>query len=208
MGTSGSIAGAVTLGWWRASGGQGFFWVLLGAGVLLAVILGFIAWAVAESYGPAEPPETPKLEDLARPGHETRDSQPRIVFGFVVILGVTVLFIALASLGVFRDYAERDAARNRPPTPELNMMNQVPPEPRLQTDPTYDLNRFRAQMETRLNSYGWVDQARGVVHIPIQQAMQMVARQGLPAAQGLPSATFSTPVQAPHATSTSAGRPQ
>jgi hypothetical protein len=31
--------------------------------------------------------------------------------------------------------------------------------------------------QTQLASYGWVDQANGVVHIPIQQAMELTARQ-------------------------------
>ena len=200
--------GAATLTWLATIVGQGFFSVLLGAGVLLAVILGFIAWAVGQSYGAAKPPATPKLEKLAHPGHEERDSQPRIVFGFVIILAVTVLFIVVATLGVFRDFGERNAAVNRPPTPELTVTTQVSPEPRLQSNPTYDLNRFREEEETRLNSYGWVDSAHGVVHIPIQQAMQMIARQGLAPAQGEPSSTFSRPLHAPHATNTTAGRPQ
>lgn len=186
----------------------GFFWVLLLGGILLAVILGFITWAVMQSYGPSEPPQTPKLEQLAGPGHETRDSQPRIVFGFIVILVVCVFFILIAALGVFRDFAERNSASNRPPTPELNVTSQVPPMPRLQSDPTYDLNRFRQQVERRLNSYGWVDQAHGIVHIPIQQAMQLIAKQGLPPAQGQPATTFPAPAPAPRATNTTTGRPQ
>jgi hypothetical protein len=31
----------------------------------------------------------------------------------------------------------------------------------------------------RLSTYGWVDRSRGVVHIPIDRAMQLVAREGL-----------------------------
>ncbi|HVZ23631.1 MAG TPA: hypothetical protein VG871_21305 [Vicinamibacterales bacterium] len=30
-----------------------------------------------------------------------------------------------------------------------------------------------------LNSYGWVDRSRGVVHIPIERAMELVAKEGL-----------------------------
>jgi hypothetical protein len=54
-----------------------------------------------------------------------------------------------------------------------------PPAPRLQVDPERDLARFRAEKERQLNTYYWVDKAKGVVHIPIAQAMRNVARQGI-----------------------------
>ncbi|MBV9118589.1 MAG: hypothetical protein JOY63_14640, partial [Acetobacteraceae bacterium] len=31
----------------------------------------------------------------------------------------------------------------------------------------------------RLNSLGWVDRAKGLVHVPIDQAMRMVAKEGI-----------------------------
>jgi hypothetical protein len=34
--------------------------------------------------------------------------------------------------------------------------------------------------EQQLHSYGWVDQSAGSVHIPIDQAMQLIAERGLP----------------------------
>lgn len=51
--------------------------------------------------------------------------------------------------------------------------------------------RDRARRLERLRSYGWVDRSAGVVHVPIQDAMALVARgvrpQGAPAA-GAPAA--------------------
>jgi hypothetical protein len=55
-----------------------------------------------------------------------------------------------------------------------------PPGPRLQTGPEADLQRFRAEEEQRLNGYYWVDKQKGIVHIPIEQAMQKLARTGIP----------------------------
>ena len=43
---------------------------------------------------------------------------------------------------------------------------------------------MRAQEEARLNSYGWIDEENGIVHIPIERAMDILAKQGLPARQG------------------------
>lgn len=54
-----------------------------------------------------------------------------------------------------------------------------PPGPRLQTDPEGDLRRFRAEEDKRLNGYYWIDKQKGVAHIPIEQAMQKVARDGI-----------------------------
>ena len=36
------------------------------------------------------------------------------------------------------------------------------------------------QEEQTLNSYGWVDQQAGVVRIPIDRAMDLLAQRGLP----------------------------
>ena len=62
----------------------------------------------------------------------------------------------------------------------------VPPEPRLQTDPQADLAAFRAAKHHRLTTYGWVDHARGIVHIPIDEAMKKIAERGLPDWPGNP----------------------
>ena len=43
---------------------------------------------------------------------------------------------------------------------------------------------MRAEEDRILNSYGWVDAQRGIVRIPIAQAMAMTVAQGLPARTG------------------------
>jgi hypothetical protein len=55
-----------------------------------------------------------------------------------------------------------------------------PPGPRLQTDAQGDLQRFRADAEKRLSTYGWIDKQKGIVHIPIEQAMKQLATTGIP----------------------------
>ena len=54
-----------------------------------------------------------------------------------------------------------------------------PPQPRLQTNPPQDLARFRADEDKQLNSYYWVDKQKGLVHIPIDEAMKRVAAEGI-----------------------------
>jgi hypothetical protein len=55
-----------------------------------------------------------------------------------------------------------------------------PPGPRLETNPEAELQRFRAEEEKRLNTYGWIDKQKGIVHIPIEEAMKNLARTGAP----------------------------
>jgi hypothetical protein len=55
-----------------------------------------------------------------------------------------------------------------------------PPEPRLQKAPVLDLREFRAGEDAVLHTYGWVDPEKGVVRIPVERAMEIVAKEGLP----------------------------
>jgi hypothetical protein len=54
------------------------------------------------------------------------------------------------------------------------------PSPRLQSDPAADMRKFRESELDRLNSAGWDDQAKGLGHIPIDDAMRRVAASGIP----------------------------
>jgi hypothetical protein len=44
---------------------------------------------------------------------------------------------------------------------------------------------MRAEEDASLNSYGWVDKEQGVVHIPIERAMDTVVERGLPEFEAL-----------------------
>ena len=56
----------------------------------------------------------------------------------------------------------------------------------------------REEVEARLNSYGWVDEQAGVVRIPVEEAMAIVAESGLPVG----SVPTETPTPEPTATAT------
>src|SRR4051812_14933722 len=47
----------------------------------------------------------------------------------------------------------------------------VPPEPRLQANPEEDLAARKAEEDAAQTQYGWVDSKRGIVRIPIEQAI-------------------------------------
>ena len=54
------------------------------------------------------------------------------------------------------------------------------PEPRLQPSPRQEMQRFLAAEYEQLTTYGWVDQAHQIVHIPIDVAMNRIAQSGIP----------------------------
>jgi hypothetical protein len=56
----------------------------------------------------------------------------------------------------------------------------APPGPRLQTNPGADLEQFRAEEQKRLETYYWIDKQKGIVHIPIEDAMKRIVKSGIP----------------------------
>lgn len=90
--------------------------------------------------------------------------------------GLVLLAIAVAAMLWAYPHSLSDVSRK--PVTE-------PPAPRLQIDPAHDLATFRADKERKLNSYYWIDKKNGVVHIPIEQAMEKIVKSGL---DGFPKA--------------------
>ncbi|HEY7494835.1 MAG TPA: hypothetical protein VIH59_27505, partial [Candidatus Tectomicrobia bacterium] len=80
---------------------------------------------------------------------------------------------------LFNVFTTRQARREVPPAP-LVSAPQLPPEPRLQVAPAQELQQLHAEEDAILHSYGWVDQPAGVVRIPIERAMELLAERGLP----------------------------
>ena len=52
--------------------------------------------------------------------------------------------------------------------------------PLLQVKPEEDLRWMREHNTLDLDSYGWVDRPRGVVRMPVERAMELIAERGLP----------------------------
>jgi hypothetical protein len=85
---------------------------------------------------------------------------------------------------------------NLPSSPELQNkvaeLTQTFPTPRLLTDDgDQDVADLHAREDLLLNNYTWVDQSKGTVRIPIEQAMQLIAQRGLPVA---PAAATQAPM--------------
>ena len=52
----------------------------------------------------------------------------------------------------------------------------IPSGPRLQSDPAVDLAAERRREQAQLNGYAWVDRDKGVARIPIDRAIDLLAR--------------------------------
>lgn len=52
------------------------------------------------------------------------------------------------------------------------------PEPRLGTDAGGELKRLQAEQRRRLSTYAWVDRERELVQVPIERAVDLLARRG------------------------------
>ncbi|HTQ35777.1 MAG TPA: hypothetical protein VMH77_01970 [Steroidobacteraceae bacterium] len=55
-----------------------------------------------------------------------------------------------------------------------DIAHATPAEPALQPHPLADIDAWRRAQQQHLESYGWTDRDAGVVHIPIERAMQLV----------------------------------
>jgi len=115
-------------------------------------------------------------------GHETRDLNVRAVslFAAGLVLCGTIIYIGAAGLFAFFKQQHPSAES----VSRITVPHPIAPEPRLQANPTDDLDRFRATEEAKLNGYGWVDKDRAVIRIPIERAMDLIAQRGLPVRSG------------------------
>ncbi|HET8700394.1 MAG TPA: hypothetical protein VFL97_01865 [Nitrococcus sp.] len=64
------------------------------------------------------------------------------------------------------------------PNPFANEPQPPSPAPHLQVNPQADLARLNRRMEKRLNSAGWINRRTGIVHIPIDRAMDLLIKRG------------------------------
>jgi hypothetical protein len=111
-----------------------------------------------------------------------QDVNARAVTKFTLGLGFALVLVIFLMWFLFDQFAAREARLSpRPETMEASNPQKEPPEPRLQKAPVKDLKEFRASEDAILNSYGWVDPEKGIVRIPVERAMELVAKEGLPA---------------------------
>jgi hypothetical protein len=159
------------------------------------------------SHGPA-----PDEIDTSA-GYERTDASVTGIAVFLVSLLIFVAVIGMLCYGIggwFNARMDREDGPNSkwtktvdvrqlgnlPSSPELqNKMAEITqtfPTPRLLTDDgDQDVADMHAREDLLLSNYSWVDQSKGTVRIPIEQAMQLIAQRGLPLA---PAVTTQAPM--------------
>jgi hypothetical protein len=114
-----------------------------------------------------------------QPAHEESDVS---IAGLAVFLGglvVTIVVVFWVLVGMF-DVLLREARRADPPRPPLVDLRGKPVGPEMQPVPAADMREFRAQEQAALERWQWVDPSRGIAEVPIERAMELVAKNGLP----------------------------
>ena len=124
---------------------------------------------------PTEPQNNPVV------AHETTDADTWAITRFGIALGLCVVVVHLILWWLFAHYSSREAKLS-PLVPEIikTQAPREPPEPRLQGNPQADLRKMLQDEDSVLNHYGWVDPEHGVVRIPIDRAIDVIATRGLP----------------------------
>jgi hypothetical protein len=115
------------------------------------------------------------------PGHESED---QIDFGKVIMVGVVSL--AIFGLGTIwavkilhHETAKVEAVTGVPRAPELGKA-EIGIVDQVLFEGDHRLATWRAERAARLNGYGWVDRSKGIVHIPIERALDEAASGTLP----------------------------
>ena len=122
----------------------------------------------------------------ATPGYETLDANAGGVFKFLVALGIVLVAAGLVSWGLFHLFSVHDVDQMASESPFADT-RQLPLGPQLQVNPREDWLKFRDDQEKSLETYEWENRSAGTVRVPIEEAMELLVKKGLPV-QGAPEA--------------------
>ena len=141
--------------------------------------------------------------------HETSDINVRAVLTFAVVLTISTMIVAFGLRYLFKFFNQQEAKSPRPGPMALKQDERLPPEPRLQSAPgfqiqlengqTVNLERTMPQAEYRVLRQQWEenlktglkDQSGNVVGMPIEAAMSKVVSEGLPSKPKQPNGKLS-----------------
>jgi len=116
-------------------------------------------------------------ENKPRPaGHEESDADVVAVGKFAVALVLVLMASMVLLFGLFRYFQSAEGTVGVSVDPAKAF-----PQPQLERTPVVDLKEIRAAEDRLLSSYGWVEPQKGVVRIPIDRAIDLLAQRGLPA---------------------------
>ncbi len=127
-------------------------------------------------------------------GFEPRDIGASGVLYFLLGLAVFGLIAHFLMTGLYSYLEKRTNAEQAPVSPLVSnapvdtrhlsvdyrdYLKQNFPSPQLEIDERTQLNKIRLNEEETLSTYDYVDQKAGIVRIPIEHAMNLIAQRGL-----------------------------
>jgi len=112
--------------------------------------------------------------------HDDREINTRAIFRFAILFAMATAVILVAAWRFAGYLAETAKLSHDAPPPMAALLPSSPPDPRLEPHPRQTLQARLAEEQRDLTSYGWVDAKKGVVRIPIERAMDILAERGLP----------------------------
>ena len=145
---------------------------------------------------------------------EQQDLSVTGIFYFMLGLAVVIALVYGIGAGMYRFLEASDKKREAPvnpmaiktgvdprsmPFPTIQeKLEQTFPQPVLEHSERLQFENIAKRQDQILASYDWVDQKNGVVRIPIDRAMDLLAQRGLPVRPEDPAAT-SPPASKPKA---------
>jgi hypothetical protein len=120
----------------------------------------------------------PVSQDSLQRGYEARDLPVRpflyVSAGFIAGLVLVCLLLGLFFHLLLHVFPHRQSG--------ASLVEKVRdfPVPELQTDPGADYAAFLAKQTEVLNNYAWVDRQRGLVRVPVEDAMKRLLQQPPP----------------------------
>jgi len=113
----------------------------------------------------------------AAQGHGARSEEDRIATGKLVAVGIGALVVFFLASAVAVSFLRVRQGEHPPlPVPPDVGRSKIGIVEQQQFSVALRGERDRAARLERLRSFGWVDRAGGVVHVPIDRAMDLVAR--------------------------------
>ena len=121
-------------------------------------------------------------------GYEKTDARAGATIRAGLYMLGAMFLTALLLVPLYRLLARSETATQPAPAEvvKTEMSEPVLSFPRLLESEPRVLAEFRVQEDALLRSYGWVEKDQGVVRIPIDEAMKIVAEGGLPKFEARP----------------------
>jgi hypothetical protein len=103
---------------------------------------------------------------------DERFESPEVGIRPLLFTAIGVLILLVGAIGGFAAIYYWQVPVQTLPAPEKF------PQPRVETGQAAEFHRIQAEQTKRLSEYRWVDREQGLVQIPIERAMQLLAAEG------------------------------